>query len=282
MDYPKFIEDALAARPIYQHLFQNEKAKLQINHAVADFESKFSLERRNSSWWSIEVPHLNDLGITQIDRDCDGILNFEADAPVTWKRSVEHLSELFYYLCVAVTDTADSPTKLHELSDCLSAMVEPFMLQYYDTKLNSWATPEIYRLVFVKALEYEMHGRIESLVSSCWEWYRKRLNAALDEAHREEGASILVFPVPAIAESSRVSSAIPEPPEAESRSVARKSVVEPILIIKGWTRSRWASEAGVGKNCAYDYLDAKRNLSAENRRALAEVLDLRPEDLPNE
>jgi hypothetical protein len=54
----------------------------------------------------------------------------------------------------------------------------------------------------------------------------------------------------------------------------------PILDQKRWRRGRWATEAGVGKNGVYEYLAGKRNLTNENRRALAEVLGLKPEDLP--
>ncbi len=65
------------------------------------------------------------------------------------------------------------------------------------------------------------------------------------------------------------------------KSAARCSVVMPILNRLKWTRSKWAAKAGVGKNSAYEYLDGSRNLSEENRRAMAEVLSLKPEQLPD-
>jgi hypothetical protein len=37
----------------------------------------------------------------------------------------------------------------------------------------------------------------------------------------------------------------------------------------------------VGKNSVYEYLDGRRTLSDENRRAMAEVLELNPLDLPD-
>ena len=64
------------------------------------------------------------------------------------------------------------------------------------------------------------------------------------------------------------------------RSKVRTERVLPLLQAKRWTRSKWASKAGVSKNCAYGYLEGERNLSIDNRRALAEVLDLEPDDLP--
>ena len=61
---------------------------------------------------------------------------------------------------------------------------------------------------------------------------------------------------------------------------ARRKVVMPILESWGWTRCKWAIKAGVGKNCVYEYLEGKRNLSIDNRKALAEELNLSPEALP--
>lgn len=66
-----------------------------------------------------------------------------------------------------------------------------------------------------------------------------------------------------------------------ARAEARAAVVMPILTAKQWTRGKWATEAGVGKNSVYEYLDGKRKLSKENRQAMAEVLGIKPEDLPD-
>jgi hypothetical protein len=75
-------------------------------------------------------------------------------------------------------------------------------------------------------------------------------------------------------------SPIPQP-DYEAKAAERQQKVLPLLRAKSWTRSRWATEAGVGKNCVYLYLDGTRTLTKENRRAMAEVLGLKPEDLPN-
>lgn len=74
----------------------------------------------------------------------------------------------------------------------------------------------------------------------------------------------------------------PDPPQNshEPRAVERQQVVMPILKSKEWTRSRWASEAGVSKNSVYEYLTGKRRLTDGNRKPMAEVLELRPEELP--
>jgi hypothetical protein len=70
-------------------------------------------------------------------------------------------------------------------------------------------------------------------------------------------------------------------PRIAAFRAARQTVVMPILASKGWTRCKWATKAGVSKNSVYDYLDGERKLSVANRRALAEVLELKPDDLPD-
>lgn len=60
----------------------------------------------------------------------------------------------------------------------------------------------------------------------------------------------------------------------------RKAVVFPILRAKHWSRSKLAAKAGVSKNSVYEYLAGERNLSCENRDALAQELGLKPLDLP--
>jgi hypothetical protein len=66
-----------------------------------------------------------------------------------------------------------------------------------------------------------------------------------------------------------------------SRAAARQAVVMPILKLKRWKRGKWATAAGVSKNSVYEYLDGKRNLSEDNRQAMADALGLKPENLPD-
>jgi len=67
---------------------------------------------------------------------------------------------------------------------------------------------------------------------------------------------------------------------AAALAVARQAFVMPILTARGWSRGKWGTKAGVGKNCVYEYLDGKRRLSPPNRKAMAEALGLKPKDLP--
>jgi hypothetical protein len=67
---------------------------------------------------------------------------------------------------------------------------------------------------------------------------------------------------------------------ASLRAAARQAVVTPILASKRWTRGKWVTKAAVGKNSVYEYLDGRRTLTDENRKAMAEALGLEPTDLP--
>jgi len=66
----------------------------------------------------------------------------------------------------------------------------------------------------------------------------------------------------------------------QERAERRRAVVMPILAKKNWKRGKWATKAGVGKNSVYGYLNGSRSLSDANRKAMAEVLGLKPEQLP--
>jgi hypothetical protein len=79
-----------------------------------------------------------------------------------------------------------------------------------------------------------------------------------------------------IGSASRVAS-----PAASEHASRRQGVVKPILDSRGWTTNKWGTLAGVGRSCPYDYLSGKRKLTDPNRKALADVLGLKPEDLPN-
>jgi hypothetical protein len=66
------------------------------------------------------------------------------------------------------------------------------------------------------------------------------------------------------------------------RAQRRQATVMPILKAKLWKPGRLATMAGVGKNSVYRYLDGTRTkISSENRNAIAQVLDLMPEHLPD-
>jgi hypothetical protein len=69
---------------------------------------------------------------------------------------------------------------------------------------------------------------------------------------------------------------------AIERAAKRGAIVTPILASKRWKPGRLATEAGVGKNSVYEYLDGTRvRITDENRKAIADALGLDPKALPN-
>ena len=60
----------------------------------------------------------------------------------------------------------------------------------------------------------------------------------------------------------------------------RQAVVTPILKQRRWSRGRWVTAAGIGKNCIYEYLNGRRNPGIENRQAMADALGLKLDELP--
>jgi transcriptional regulator with XRE-family HTH domain len=66
------------------------------------------------------------------------------------------------------------------------------------------------------------------------------------------------------------------------RAARRQAVVVPILQQKCWKPGRLATEAGVGKNSVYQYLDGTRHrITEQNRKAIAEALGLVVDQLPD-
>jgi len=66
------------------------------------------------------------------------------------------------------------------------------------------------------------------------------------------------------------------------RAARRQAVVMPILAKKRWRPGRLATEAGVGPNSVYGYLDGTRfRISDANRTAIAEALGIEPHQLPD-
>jgi hypothetical protein len=95
----------------------------------------------------------------------------------------------------------------------------------------------------------------------------------VEREHRtaDPGAVRVSAKRPASEDAARTQSAI---------AARRRTVVMPILKQKEWTRGKWVTESGVGKNCIYEYLDGERNPGKENRKAMADALELKVEELP--
>jgi hypothetical protein len=67
----------------------------------------------------------------------------------------------------------------------------------------------------------------------------------------------------------------------ERRAEIRTSFVMPLLKLKGLTRSKWASKAGVDPSVVYDYLSGKSNPRPNNRNDMAEALGVEESQLPD-
>ena len=66
------------------------------------------------------------------------------------------------------------------------------------------------------------------------------------------------------------------------RAARRRAVVNPILEKKRWKAGRLVTESAVGKATVYGYLDGTRGwIDEDNRKAIAECLDLKSEELPD-
>ena len=68
---------------------------------------------------------------------------------------------------------------------------------------------------------------------------------------------------------------------AEERKRKRTSIILPLLRKQGFTRSKWATEAGVDPCVIYDFLAGKSTPRPDSRKAMAEVLGLAEEELPD-
>jgi hypothetical protein len=69
---------------------------------------------------------------------------------------------------------------------------------------------------------------------------------------------------------------------AEKLAARRRAVVNPILERKRWKPGRLGTEAGIGNGTIYGYLNGTRaSISKENRKAIADALEIKLEQLPD-
>jgi hypothetical protein len=138
----------------------------------------------------------------------------------------------------------------------------------------------------------DVRRKIES--SDEWKTYRRLLQLVAEVQAEEEEDSVGPLastptegepPAPAtgvISESGGDVRGAVNIQAAAERATRRQAVVMPILANKRWKRGRLATEAGLGKNSVYEYLDGTRaKISIENRKALADALDVAPEEIPD-
>jgi hypothetical protein len=123
----------------------------------------------------------------------------------------------------------------------------------------------------------DVQSRIER--SGEWKKYRQLILEVADKQAVDEQANS-IRQVPQVPPSAKADSV--EVETVAERAARRQAVVNPILQQKRWKRGRLVTEAGLGKNSVYEYLDGTRTkITAENRNAMAAALDLSEEQLPD-
>lgn len=184
-------------------------------------------------------------------------------------------------------------------------LFDPMVRDLASSCLN--ATPDASSTAISRQVWNLINGvfRAVSLIPPTWPWrvnvifdnavFKRALNARIDETCSQmfnargtcghdtepQDASTTISPSHIHETSRPIGTEVNDHDQAKERSKARMASVMPILEAKKWTRGKLACRAGVSKNSVNEYLTGKRSLSPDNRRAIAEVLGSKPEDLPN-
>ena len=177
-------------------------------------------------------------------------------APRPWKAGVSYGSSVMESLCDVVAAKAESADELVRFPDLLQHLVATFGQHYFAAHLDRWYDAVDVRSAFLRFVGAELSPVQEVQTARAWQLYRARLNQTLQAGPSLSG-------------------------ETEQKALERSLVVVPLLEARRWSTNRWATEAGVGKNCPYEYLAGTRDLTKANRRAMAEALGLGPDQLPN-
>jgi hypothetical protein len=250
MRLPDFIETAFARFGFtYEHLSRDEWAVTMLNLTVAAGESDL-LKKRN--WDASDLFTWHDEVSLNLDPEGD----LRTGAPPPWKAAVSYAQQVMESLCEVVVARAESADDLIQFPELLQHLVATTGAHFFAVHLDDWGDAINVRSAFLQFLGAELHPFQKDQAARAWQLYHSRLNEGLQlgPSHSRE---------------------------AERKARERSEVVSPILEVRKWSPNKWATEAGVGKNCPYEYLAGSRDLSEQNRRALAEVLGLTPAQLPN-
>jgi hypothetical protein len=202
--------------------------------------------------WSVELPAWHGKVAEQLDPEGD----LKGEAPPPWKAAVAYARTIMETVGDVVAARAESADELIRFSDLLDYLGGNIGEHFFKTHLKHWDDPEGIQTAFDLFLHAELQTFRQEQALRAWQKYHARLSGALESGPGHSS-------------------------KTAEKAASRSSVVSPILAAKRWTPNRWASEAGVGKNCAYEYLAGTRDLSDDNRRAMAQELGLKPEQLPN-
>jgi hypothetical protein len=250
MRLPDFISSALGQLGFtYDHLRRDEWAVTLLNLTVASAESELLGKR---DWSDSDIFEWHDTVAKNLDPEGD----LRIAAPPPWKAGVSYGSSVMESLCEVISTKAESADELIRFPDLLQHLGAIFAGHYFAAHLDNWGDAIGVRTAFIQFVGAELHPVQKLQTARAWQLYHARLNGTL-----QSGPS-----------HSR---------ETERKARERSLVVLPLLEARKWSPNRWAKEAGVGKNCPYEYLAGSRDLTENNRRAMAEALGLTPEQLPN-
>lgn len=250
MRLPDFISSAFGQLGFtYEHLRRDEWAVTMLNLTVASGEAEF-LARRD--WSHSDIFEWHDEVAKNLDPEGD----LRIAAPPPWKAGVSYGSSVMESLCDVVAAKAESADELVRFPDLLQHLVATFGGHYFAAHLDDWGDAIGVRSAFLQFVGAELSPVQEVQAARAWQLYRARLNQTLQAGPSHSG-------------------------ETEQKARERSMVVLPLLEARRWSTNRWATEAGVGKNCPYEYLAGTRDLTEPNRRAMAEALGLGPDQLPN-
>ena len=250
MRLPDFISSAFGQLGFtYEHLRRDEWAVTLLNFTVASGESELLAKR---GWSHFDLSEWHDEVARHLDREGDLLIA----APPPWKAGVSYGASVLESLCEVVSAKAESADELVRFPDLLQHLVATFGGHFFAAHLDHWYNLDGVRSAFLRFVEAELSPVQEVQTARAWQLYRARLNQSLQAGPSHSS-------------------------ETEQKVRERSQLVLPLLKARRWSTNRWATEAGVGKNCPYEYLAGTRDLTEANRRAMAEAIGLRPEQLPN-
>jgi hypothetical protein len=172
---------------------------------------------------------------------------------------------------------------------CTRAWLE--WLRRQSAEFRSVESPESMRGRTYNSLSGTIQDLCSASVVSCTRLARNEIGARLVRGRRhsahplEADAVDLPAPAPAKRTAARVKRKVQAGravQEAKDRAARRQRVVSPILEQKRWKRGRLVTDSGVGKATVYGYLNGTRaSISKDNRKAIADSLELKLEQLPS-
>ena len=265
---------------------QLQDGSREIEQARARAEVAFRQEETQGRW--------NNQPLDASNREIDAP---PAELPEYWAAGVQFAAAWVLGYGQAAAKTIKGPTHFEELVDhCVSVLAE----STYTRRLNLYAKVKYPQMAWVVAhftrdVRRAVEKPLGDLKLQVWQRYKVQLEASgapeaspgtEAESTSEKGGSV---PAPGPSEITKGLGADSTGSETTCQSISlgtagaadrRKAVVEPILLMKGWSILDWAGEANVDYNTASDYLNGLTNPHRKTLVRLARVLGMPAKELP--